>query len=40
MAPELIERKGFYNGALSDMWAAGVVLYSLLTGGLPFKPRD
>lgn len=40
MAPELIEKRGVYNGAVADMWAVGVVFYSLLTGALPFVGKD
>lgn len=35
MAPELTLRKD-YSGEKVDMWAAGVVMYALLTGQLPF----
>ncbi|GAA5933171.1 uncharacterized protein JCM15063_002317 [Sporobolomyces koalae] len=34
-APELLMGKP-YDGRLTDSWAVGVVLYALVTGGLPF----
>jgi serine/threonine protein kinase len=34
-APEILQFSP-YNGLKSDMWSCGVVLYSLLTGILPF----
>ena len=36
MCPEVIKGEG-YEGFGSDIWALGVVLYSILTGRLPFK---
>ena len=36
MAPELV-KKSEYDGAKVDMWALGVLLYTLLLGCFPFK---
>lgn len=36
MSPEIVGRKGYY-GPPVDIWAAGVLLYKLLTGIFPFK---
>lgn len=38
-APELI--KGFeYSGQKADLWSSGVVLYTLLSGHLPFEDSN
>ena len=36
MAPEIINKQ-YYSGPQVDIWAAGVVLYAMLTGDFPFK---
>ncbi|GJE90970.1 Pkinase-domain-containing protein [Phanerochaete sordida] len=38
-APEVIMGTA-YNGACSDVWSCGVILYALLAGGLPFDDED
>ena len=37
MAPEIVRRDDSYEGKPVDMWALGVLLYVMLTGGLPFR---
>lgn len=36
IAPELINRQG-YSGCKADMWSAGVCLYAMIVGSVPFK---
>ena len=37
--PEMIKEEN-YNGALSDIWSAGIILYLMLCGKLPFYDDD
>jgi len=39
MAPEVFENKG-YEGYHSDVWSAGVVLFAMLYGTVPFKASN
>jgi len=39
IAPEVFENKG-YQGYASDIWSAGVVLYAMLYGSVPFKASN
>lgn len=36
MSPEIVSKKEYYGGP-ADIWACGVLLYSLLCGQFPFK---
>lgn len=39
IAPEVFENRG-YVGFQSDVWSAGVVLYAMLYGTVPFKASN
>lgn len=39
IAPEVFENRG-YIGYQSDVWSAGVVLYAMLFGTVPFKASN
>ena len=42
MAPEIFEKEGdasVYEGPV-DMWAAGVIMYQLVSGKVPFSTTD
>ena len=39
IAPEILRDKG-YTGFAVDIWSAGVVLYAMLYGTVPFKANN
>ena len=39
MSPEIAANKS-YDGMASDMWAAGVLLFAMLFGYLPFEAAN
>lgn len=38
MAPELCSKKA-YNGPATDIWAIGIVFYTIMFGKQPFKAK-
>ena len=39
IAPEIIRDKG-YKGFKSDLWSAGIVLFAMIYGTVPFKANN
>ena len=39
-APEMIESKNPYEPIMVDIWSAGVILYAMVCGCLPFEDND
>ena len=39
ITPEIIKNEG-YKGFKADLWSAGVVLFALLFGTVPFKANN
>ena len=37
MAPEVVSREDIFDGFAIDLWAIGIILYTMLTGHQPFK---
>ncbi|KAL6224963.1 hypothetical protein ACLB2K_003817 [Fragaria x ananassa] len=37
VAPEILRRRGGYNGATVDIWSCGVILFAILSGFYPFE---
>lgn len=39
MSPEIVSKRE-YDGAASDVWASGVMLFAMLTGSVPFRAQS
>lgn len=39
IAPEILRKKG-YEGFAVDIWSAGVMLYAMIYGNIPFKATN
>ena len=39
-APEMIEGKQPYEPLMVDIWSAGVILFAMVCGFLPFEDKD
>ncbi len=39
IAPEILKNEGFQGGA-ADIWSAGIVLYAMVQGRVPFFSKD
>ena len=39
MSPEIVQRRE-YVGPLADIWASGILFYTMLFGRFPFKGKD
>jgi len=39
IAPEILSERGYEGGSV-DLWSAGVVLFAMLYGNVPFKGNN